>query len=113
MSETHLIEKLAFHPYNKEKAKEEKGMGKRKKWWTLGLYMYSWRVRFYYFLSLFFMIIGMNVGFRAFASTTEKSSYLYWTLAVLAAFIYTTYQYTKKAKKEYEDKKLGFENHGS
>ncbi|WP_316570772.1 hypothetical protein [Neobacillus sp. YIM B06451] len=87
-------------------------MGKRKKWWALGLYMFSWRVRFYYFLSLFFIIIGMNIGFRAFSSH-EGKSYYYWTLAILAGFIFTSYQYRKKAKKEYEDKELGIENRWS
>ncbi|WP_053363316.1 hypothetical protein [Bacillus sp. FJAT-27251] len=82
-------------------------MKKRRKWWSIGLIHYSNTVRIYFMLTLFLFLSGSRFILNTF-ELMETWRILFSILIVLA-FIFCSWQYAKKAKKEYELKNLGEE----
>jgi predicted membrane protein len=83
-------------------------MKERKNWWSISLLKYSSYVRSYYFLTLFLMIFGSSVIFRAYFMLPDIDWKLFLSIIIIFAFIYTLTRCIKKMKKEYEEKELGY-----
>lgn len=83
-------------------------MEKRKKWWSISLLNYSSYVRIYYFLTLFLMVFGSSVIFRAYSMLPDFDWNLFSSIIIIFAFVYTLTHCIKKMKKEYEEKELGY-----
>jgi hypothetical protein len=83
-------------------------MEKRRKWWSISLLKYSSYVRIYYFLTLFLIIFGSSVIFRAYFRLPDINRKLFPSIIIIFAFIYTLTRCIKKMKKEYEEKELGY-----
>jgi len=93
---------------NKKFFEGDLSMEKRRKWWNISLLKYSSYVRIYYFLTLFLMIFGSSVIFRAFFILPDIDWKLFSSIIIIFAFIYTLTRCIKKMKKEYEEKELGY-----
>ncbi|HEY4551817.1 MAG TPA: hypothetical protein VIG80_01360 [Bacillaceae bacterium] len=83
-------------------------MGKRQKWWMIGLLQFSLFVKFLYILGISLLVAGMNVVPKAISQLPEIGPYFNFSILIILALSFVTYQYIKRAKREYEEKQLGY-----
>lgn len=84
-------------------------MEKRKKWWNLSVFEYSFKAIFLRFLSSFSLIAGIILGADNWffdLNTTFESQDLILPFGLLAFGIFFS-MFRKLAKKEYQEKALG------
>jgi Ca2+/Na+ antiporter len=83
-------------------------MKKHKKGRSLGLMDYSRTTRLFYFLILAMLLLGSQLVFKAYNQLPILDWKSFGTVIVVLVFVYSVFQFCKRAKEESEENNLDY-----
>ncbi len=82
-------------------------MNRRKPWWAVGIFNYSFKVQLFYYLAIFCIVLAVPVVRKTQFIPLQFNSMLLASVAFIVACITFFGLFAIKAKKEYEENGLG------
>lgn len=82
-------------------------MNRRKAWWAVGIFNYSFKVQLFYYLAVFCIVPAVPAIRKAQFIPLKWDSNLLTLIAIVIVFIICVLLFAKFAKKEYVEKNLG------
>lgn len=82
-------------------------MNRRKSWWAVGIFNYSFKVQIFYYLSVFSIVIAVPAIRKAQFIPLKIDSNFLVSIGAIGAMLLFFWLFAINAKKEYEERNLG------
>ncbi len=80
---------------------------RRKKWWAVSVFEYSFKVQFFYYLAVLLIVIAVPAIMDTQFFPLRMDSHFMWSTIFVIAFIFSVWRFALGAKKEYVERNLG------